>query len=390
MSSDADNPNKKARRPVVFLLVGLLLFAAAGFLASHMLRAQPKAAPSPKTYEYHTEQSMQNNVRYRQSSFFSSTPGATNTAYIADLTDSINARLHYKFQANQTANLSYAYDAKAVIQSTYTNHNSEDTVAKNVWTKQFDLIKPTTGNQQANTLQLSPAVIIPYTDYRQLAQQFNDAIDTPINSQLVVTLSVRVQGTVNDAPFEDRKVSTITLPLDQQVYTLAAKFIRSEDHQIKPKHTPGMGSILSRYELAYAVALLGLAVVCSIYGVRKQTITSPYQRELEKIYRLHDGIIVKASRADSLNHKTVVMVQSFDDLLNIEEEIKTPIIASKVSDATTHFLITRDDIAYVYTLGFPAPFKPPKLPAPAPEKPAPEKKDPPEPRKQTYLRSRIQ
>lgn len=38
--------------------------------------------------------------------------------------------------------------------------------------------------------------------------------------------------------------------------------------------------------------------------------------------------------------------------------MKTPIIAHEVNDATTHFLITRDDIVYVYTMGVQMPFKP--------------------------------
>jgi len=127
MSTSTNNPNKKTRRPIVFLLLGLVLFGEAGLLIGGM-RPQPPATPQA-TYQYATEQSIQNDVRYRQSSFFGNSPGATNTAYIADLTDSIRTQLQYEFQANQTTNLSYTYAAKAIIQSTYTNHNAEDNQA---------------------------------------------------------------------------------------------------------------------------------------------------------------------------------------------------------------------------------------------------------------------
>ncbi len=387
MTSNAGKQHKKTNRPIAILLLGLLLFASAGYLVSDIARGRTPAVSSQKTYKYSTEQSMQNDVRYRQSSFFSSSPGLTNTAYVADLTDSINSKLRYSFKANQATDLSYTYDAQAVVQSTYTNHNEEGSTAKNVWAKQFVLIEPATGKQHTDHLQLNPSVVIPYTKYRQLSQQFKDAIGTPLNNQIVVTLNVWVHGIVNDTPFEDRKISTITLPLDQQVYTLGAKYIRAEEHQVVAKHSAGLGDVLIRYRVAHILVLLALAVVCCVYGLRKQALITPYQRELEKIYRLHDGIIVKASRPANLNNKTVVTLQSFDDLLNLEEEIKTPIIASKVSDATTHFLITRDDIVYVYTLGYPVPFK---LPTPAPTPPQDKpKKDPPDPHKQTYIGSRF-
>lgn len=108
--------------------------------------------------------------------------------------------------------------------------------------------------------------------------------------------------------------------------------------------------------LAAAVLLiLGLAAVA--YGLRRQNVKTPHQRELEKIYRYHSGIIIQAKRPPDLDHKNIVVIKNFDDILNLEEELKTPIIASKVTDYTTHFFIANDNIIYVYTVGVMIPFK---------------------------------
>jgi hypothetical protein len=38
-------------------------------------------------------------------------------------------------------------------------------------------------------------------------------------------------------------------------------------------------------------------------------------------------------------------------MLNLEEELKLPIVAAAVSAEATQFMIIRDDVVYVYTLG---------------------------------------
>lgn len=87
------------------------------------------------------------------------------------------------------------------------------------------------------------------------------------------------------------------------------------------------------------------------FGMRKQIFKSPYQRELDRIYRYHDGLIIKASAHTDLSSKTTVPVQSFEDILNLEEELKSPIVASAAGLNATRFMIIHGDIVYVYTLG---------------------------------------
>jgi len=359
MSHKDHNAKKaKTRRPLFFVLLGILLFATAGVLIADRTQTHTSIAPAPRAYHYVARQSFDNSVHYQQSSFFSSTPGAANTAYLSDLTDTINSQLHYTFHGSEPTDLQYTYSVKALIQSIYGSRTSDDSAA-NVWSQQYTLLEPVDGSRKTDSLKLTPTVTIPFTDYKQKSEQFKNAFSAAVTSQLVVTFTVHVSGTFNNTPFDDNKTSTITMPLDQEVYKLATKYLNQEQHDVIPAKSLRLADVITRYEIAVATALIIAGMACSMYGIRKQIIKSPHQRELEKIYRYHDGIIIKAHRLTNLANKNVVMVQSFEDLLNIEEEIKAPIIASKVSDATTHFLITRDDIVYVYTLGDPVPFKPP-------------------------------
>jgi hypothetical protein len=341
---------KTSRRPLAFVLLGLALWAGAAYLFYDTSQQRSTLAPTPSAYIYNTAQSVKSNVNYQSNSFYQNGPGPTNTAYVAKLTDTIGATFHYAFRGSEATELRYQYDVRAVVRTTYSSTGNTDKAA-NVWNKQFQLLNPVSGTKTAKSFSVDPFVDIPYAQYFQLADQLRQGLSLPTNSETEITFTIRVSGTVGGTPFTDVKVASITAPLDQQVYQLATKYIRNDQQSVLPQQSKRIEDILAKYEFNVAIGVALVGFIAVIYGFRKQIFKSPYQRELERIYRYHDGIIVRASRPANLANKNIVAVQSFDDILNIEEEIKAPIIASPVGENATQFLIARDDIVYVYTLG---------------------------------------
>ncbi|HSX32830.1 MAG TPA: DUF5305 family protein [Candidatus Saccharimonadales bacterium] len=356
MSTDVDASGNKVRRPLTFFLLGLLLFAATIFLLYDRLTVHAPLTQPPKAYTYNVTQSMQQVVHYRQSSFFNTVPDVADTAYLADITSDIDEALHYQFVGDRLTDLHYTYGAQATVQSTTGSRTGGDGIA-NVWTKQYTLLKQTAYTRRTKLLILDPKVQLPFTEYKQAIDQFKNAFSAPLNSSVTLTIQIQVAGKVDGASFVDDKISTVTIPLDQQIYRPEVKFINYDAHAVLPKQSFRLAGIINHYELPFALIIAGLGVGCTIYGLRRQRIKTPHQRELEKIFRYHEGIIVRASHPIDLADKNVVPVQSFDDLLTIEEETKEPIIASRVSSKSTHFIITSDDIAYVFTQGQLAPLK---------------------------------
>lgn len=52
-----------------------------------------------------------------------------------------------------------------------------------------------------------------------------------------------------------------------------------------------------------------------------------------------------------MSGKRIVAVKSFDDILNLEEEVKAPIVSSEAGEHATRFMIIKDDVVYMYLLG---------------------------------------
>ncbi len=345
---------QRTRRPILFAIVGILIWGIAGYLVYDYKRPHAIAA-GQKKYTYQISQSATSTPHYTQNEFYGSagSPGAGNTAYIASLTDYLNARFNYTFTGSSETDLKYSYKAEAVVRSQFSGKDSTDK-ASNVWSKRYTLLEPVTGNERTKELSLSRNVEIPFADYAAEITKFNSTYNIPLSSEVVVTYEITVSGNADGVPFKNTQISTVVAPLDQRIYKIAVKFNKTDSKDIVSKRTARLQTIIDTYELPAAGVLALIGLCLSAYGFRRQIIKSAYERELARIYRYNEGIIVKARRPVSLKHLTIVDLDSFDDLLSIAEETGMPIVANELLDTvtrSTRFIITSGDTAYVFTLG---------------------------------------
>lgn len=342
-----ENPS---RRPIEFTLLGLGLLIAGGYLAYLGFIAPDTNSNTDSTYIYKVTQNPAPAINYVDNSFYGTKPGIDNTAYVTDLTDSIDITFNYAFQANRPTDLSYSNDVKAVVRATYALKGSSEDIS-NVWTNHYDLAQTSEQIPATSTVSLNPKISIPLTEYRKEVEQLRTALALPINNEVVITSTVRVTGQVEGGPLNDTRVVAVTVPLDQQIYKPAIKYVKQEEKQITPDTVESSNAMWHTAQKisAVVIALIGIAAI--VYGLRKQIFKSAYQRELDRIFRYHDGIIIRARQPAELSNKNVVPVQTFDDILNLEEELNTPIIAAPAGPTATKFIIVHSDIAYVYVLG---------------------------------------
>lgn len=349
MTALAIDYRRHVKRPIGFVVVGILLLGAAGYLWYDSNSRRTTVEPSTSTYNYSVKQSVDKQVVYFPSSFYDNGPGK-NTAYIMTLTDKILATFNYAFSGSEQQQLSYAYDVKAVVRATYSTSGDEKDTA-NVWTKEYQLLDPVHATVVSKGLTFNPSVEIPYDQYRHEIEQLRTSLTLPVRSDVTITYTVSVAGEVGGTPFNDLRTASVTVPIEEQIYAISQKYDKEDTKQVVAKAAQASIDRIAQYEYYGAIALGVLALAAFVYGFRKRIFKTPYQRELDKIYRYHDGIIVRASRRADLSGKRIVPVKSFDDILNLEEELKLPIIAASVSATATQFMIIRDDVVYVYTLG---------------------------------------
>jgi hypothetical protein len=239
---------------------------------------------------------------------------------------------------------------KAKILGKYAIKADSDNTA-NVWSKEYTIVKPVSESLQTKNLTLNPTADLPFQEYMSQLENFKSNLELPLNSETLLVATVDVEGTIKGTPFHDTRVMTVSAPLDQQVYTLGIKYDKQDTKKLVGETAKNSREQFQRYLLIFASAVGVLGIGMLLYGLRKQIFKTPYQRELERIYRYNDGIIIRAQRSPDLTGKRIVPVLSFEDMLNLEEELKMPIVASPAGGEATRFIIIRDDVAYVFTLG---------------------------------------
>ena len=323
-----------------FAVVGWLLYDA--LVERGGFRLQPP-------YNYNINQSVQNTVSYADNSYFPSGPG-TNSAYISDLTDSISTNFRYSYKGSSKENLEYTYSVTATVRGAYSVPGSEQEIS-NVWTRQFQLVKPKTVKVNADNFSIDQPVTIPFADYRKLVEDFRLSLALPVTSELDVNFTIQTKGTIRNELLNDSRTSTISTPLNVQIYQLATKYDKADSKELNNRPQQDGGETI-RAEILGAV-LIAIAGAGFITLILRHTIQkTAYQRELQKIYRYHDSVIIRTSkRMEIPASKTIVPVKTFNDILNLEEETKLPIISVTHGDVATQFMIVQDDIVYIYTLG---------------------------------------
>lgn len=343
------NSDNRGRRAIGLSLFGLAILVA-GALLLWIGTRKPDAEKIVGTYEYTVTQDAKAAIHYSDNDFYGNSPAVGNSAYVAALTDAVTANFQYKYSATRVANLTSTYDIKAQIKANYAvKGNTED--LSNVWSRDYQLIDPVTATTNGDLVAISRTVSVPYADYMHTVDQFRTSLALPTNSEVVVTFTVHVNGTVDNTPFSDVRTSTISVPLDQQIYIPSVKFDKADTKQVTPVVAAETQNRWAKIGIAAGAILAIVGTSLLIYGMRKRIFKSSYQRELDKIYRYHNGIIVRTSRAVDLADHQVVPMRSFDDMLNLEEELKSPIIADEISSTMTHFMIANNNVMYLYKLG---------------------------------------
>ena len=76
-----------------------------------------------------------------------------------------------------------------------------------------------------------------------------------------------------------------------------------------------------------------------------------YNREIKKILREHDDIIVKVNKFYSKEMYNLIYVDSFKELMDVYKKVGTPISFKEVKrNSTEIFVITDDESAWIYEM----------------------------------------
>ncbi len=268
--------------------------------------------------------------------------------YISALIDAISVQFEYELDSKEALN----YDGKYRIDASLDVKQKNDTKdSKTLWAKQF-VIQPTkqTKIQKKNKITVKDEFVIDYDIYTNLVRTFQQQYQVDVSANLDVKIYIDTVGTLEnkDKDITKNVVMSLQIPLNETTidFTEENNIIRGKevilDETDELVHNKPL-FILGCFLLSTST------IVFVYYGLEllkdgKEQYS--YSKEKNRILRKYDSVIVNAKRIPNMEGLSIIEVSSFDELLDAEEELHTPIIFVEIIPGAVgwFFIITQNQV----------------------------------------------
>ena len=200
----------------------------------------------------------------------------------------------------------------------------------------------------SDKIDINESVAIDFNRYNQLVTDFSKDYALLLDSTLDVTLHIAL--TNEEEELNKTKTVTATIPMNKQSFSI------TKNTQTNPLEEVTIKT--HNFNVLYLIFAIIILVFDAIFikrliGYLKENVLNKnkYQKEIEKILKTYDQIIVISKNPPDIENVKKIEVENFEELLDAQEELNNPIIFYE--NKTTHrsmFVIIGQEIAWIYHL----------------------------------------
>ncbi len=302
--------------------------------------------------EYKESGHIDYNVFLKDNDFYDSTYLEKDQSYVASLIDKIVTDFNYEIDMDaEDVNYKYSYTINSRLEILDETSNAPIFNAK----QELVSVQNKTQNT-SNRLVIDEIVVLNYDDYNDVANKFLETYAlTDTESHIVLTLEVDVLSDCNafSGSSSETYVSELRIPLTTQTVNIKMTSTVPDDEAKMIACARGAGSEVFKTTaivLGIADALMILLLVAFIYLTRTADIT--YTARVKKIVSQYKSYIQKIKNLFDTRGYQVILVDTFDEMLEIRDTIQAPILIYENEDKTcTKFMIPTDSkLLYVYII----------------------------------------
>ncbi len=327
-------------------VVGIIIF----FVLSLVFLVSSISVKARRNVLYNQASNLDYKVYLKPNDYYKEPYLGKNMQYIANLIDNIDISFNYNFSANQNINYTYMYYVKADVSVTDTDDKS-----KVIYSKSDRLTEPVTINKEnSNGFTISQNAKINYSEYNDLVKSFKSSYGISANSNLVLSLCIEIRDEKGNLIRSTDSADTmkITIPLTEQMID-----IKMDYKEVNNSNNVSIYkdfSISNRITLALSIISIIISLGFLVRLIMFINKTSPkktlYDLTLAKILREYDRVIVDSKKNVNMDGE-VIDVKSFNELLDVRDNIEKPIIFSEVHRGLKSvFIVKTSNETYRYVL----------------------------------------
>ncbi len=317
---------------------------------------------------YRESGSIDYNVFLKENEFYESSYLGKDQSYVASLIDRIIADYSYEIDMDtDDVNYRYSYTIKSKLEII----DNSSKVA--IFNPEKELVNVQNKSQSSsNRLRINEIVVINYDEYNDLANRFLETYSlTGTTSNIIVTLEVDVLSDCDafSGSAVDTYTSELRIPLTTKTVNINMTSAVPDEEAKMIACTRGAGSEVFKTTaivLGVVDVLMILLLVAFIYLTRTPDVT--YTARVKKILSQYKSYIQKINNLFQTQGYQIILVNAFDEMLEIRDTIQAPILMYENEDKTcAKFMIPTDSkLLYLYEIKVEGYTEPEAEPTPEP------------------------
>lgn len=335
---------KKNLKPIMLITLSIILF-----VFSFMLFKKSMNNYSQDVINYDVNSVIDYKVYLKENNYFDKPYLEKDKVYITSLIDYIDIDFSYDMDLDSKRNGKYIYSITGIMSANVSNTD------KDYWQKTYKLLDSKEVNyEDLDKINFLENIKIDYQFYNNLLIQFKEEFKLAIDGVFKVILNVEnyVQSNT-EYELKNQTTTSLEIPL-----TKATIEVPIEINEVK-KTDQLVGDLIYSERFIYKVfkglsilllinglILLGYGVYLIVKNIEK---ISNYNKELKRILKTYDGIIVNVSFLPNYDNLNLIDVSSFTELLDAHGEIRQPISCYKTKKQAT-FILINGNIVWRYVL----------------------------------------
>ena len=260
--------------------------------------------------------------------------------YITDLVDDIEVNYNYKLSNSKKFDSNYKYNITYKIS---VKHNS---TGKELWTEEETLLDNKDIIPDKNIIQIQDSTVVNYDALNDKVKQFKLAYNIPIDATLEINLNV-IDTNLN----KTIAYTGLTTNLNTEIIDIDKNEQNNIQAEIKTDNKTKTPLIVVIAIITTVISLLYAAyeIIKTIkYNLSRK---SYYEKAINKILKNYGDIVAELVNPVDLTKLNVIDVKNFDQMLDVEEELRIPIMFYETEkNVQGEFVIVTNEIAYRYVL----------------------------------------
>lgn len=335
----------------VFLLIAVIALMVVS-IVSIVKSLNPEEVGQEKLYSYNYNSNLNYKVYLKNNQFFTSPYIGMNKQYISSLIDHIDVDAVYNFQSTKELDYSYNYEIVATAKGLYQNTDGDDV---EVWSKAYPIANQANQSGSGKNFTISKNVSLDYNQYNDIMTDFRNQFGLSIDARVDLSMKINISAGLKGASNKELQTTnnmTLEIPLLQQTINIKPNYVNNGGDTVY-KEANGE-SEMNIPLLVFGVALLVVSLVAFRILVKSLLVVtrkSEYVLALNKILKEYADIIAETHNMPDLEKYDVLNVKNFNDLVDVEEELHSPILYFEVKEnVESVFVILNNTTAYKFTL----------------------------------------